>query len=84
MQHLRPPPHLDWEVVAAEREVISAAEWRVLRSHVHLQVLEKVHVFVRREGHEHTHRARDGGVHQRLAAARDQRSFLWVGRERVS
>ena len=75
---LRRQPHLDGEVVAAERQVVTATQRRVLRPHVHLQVLEEVHVLVRSEGHQHSDSARDGGVHQRLAAARNQRRFLYT------
>lgn len=34
--------HLDREVVGAEGQVVPAAQRRVLRPHVHLEVLEKV------------------------------------------
>ena len=59
--------------------MVAAAEGRVLGPHVHLQVLEEVHVLVRGEGYQDAHRAGDSGVHQRLAATRDQRRFLHGG-----
>lgn len=36
--------NLDWEVVGSEAEMVSAAQWRELRAHMHLQMLEEVMV----------------------------------------
>jgi hypothetical protein len=75
-QYNRILSYLDRVVVRAEREVVPAAERRILRAHMHLEVLEEVLVLVRRERHKHAHRAGQSRVDQRLAATRDQRRFL--------
>lgn len=46
---------LDGEIVGAIAQMITPSQWRILGSHVHLQILEEVVVFVRSERHEHAH-----------------------------
>ena len=54
---------------------IPATHGWILPSHVHLQMLEEVMVLIAGEGHHHPHCATQGGVDQRIAAARNQGCF---------
>ena len=55
--------------------MIPATHGWILPSHVHLEMLEEVMVLIAGEGHHHPHCTRQGSVHQRIAAARNQSRF---------
>lgn len=48
--------YLDWEVVGSEAEMVSAAQWRELRAHMHLQMLEEVMVLDKKTNRDITKR----------------------------
>ena len=57
-------------------QVVPPANGRVLRPHMHLQMLEKIMVLMGRKGYQHAHRPRQGGVDQGVVAPRDQVGLL--------
>ncbi len=66
----------DREVVRAKREVVPAAQGRLLLSNMHLEVLEKVDVLAVGKGHQGADGARHGGVHEGFRAAGRQSRLL--------
>merc|ERR1712168_1100551 len=51
----------DGEIVRSVRKMISTTNRRMISAQMHLQMLEEVVVFVRRERHEHADAAAEGG-----------------------
>merc|ERR1719378_800231 len=64
------------EIVRSVRKMISTTNRRMISAQMHLQMLEEVVVFVRRERHEHADAAAEGGVDERLGSAGNERGFL--------
>lgn len=56
--------------------MVPSTQGRILRAHVHFQMLEEIVVFMRRERNKDTHSSWQRSVHQRLTSSRNQGSFL--------
>ena len=64
------------EIVRTIREMISAANRRMISAQMHLQMLEEIVIFVRGERNQHADAAAEGGVYERFRASRDESGLL--------